>query len=166
MRLITVCYLHLYSLYKSYKIYHCSLSSPFSYILYRSYEIGHCLLSSPLHSIQELWDWSLFVIFTFTCLPLHSIYHFEDLYFAGVSCTVDTILEFKPFLQHDFRSNLHIVHKNLDRWYRTAVQNSASKIELCHRSNAVYRPTVYGLPYHGLRSMVPRFIRPDRSVGI
>jgi hypothetical protein len=32
MRLITVCYLHLY-------------------ILYRSYEIDHCLSSSPLHSI-------------------------------------------------------------------------------------------------------------------
>jgi hypothetical protein len=47
MRIITVHYLHLY-------------------ILYMSYEIDHCLLSSPLQSIYELWDWSLFVIFTFT----------------------------------------------------------------------------------------------------
>jgi hypothetical protein len=52
MRLITVCYLHLFI------------------VLYigSSYEIDHCLLSSPFYCTLyriELWDWSLFVIFTF-----------------------------------------------------------------------------------------------------
>jgi hypothetical protein len=64
MRLITVCNFHLYILHKSHQL--ITVCYLYLYILYTSYEIDHCLLSSPLQSIQVLWDWSLFVIFTFT----------------------------------------------------------------------------------------------------